>query len=192
MTDNEIYPLLLRMSSGDKEAFRTVYEHTHHSVYRTVYFLLNNRQDACDVTSEVYVELLKSVPNYDVSQPFHSWLNGLAIRQAHNWNRKLWRRYRLFNRSKQLEVEEPAIQAEDIALQKENGKELLTQVMQLSYKLRSVIILRYYHDCSQEEIAQHLGIPLNTVKSRHRLGLEKLRQNKELTQSIKEAFIDVH
>lgn len=192
MTDQEMYPLLLRMSSGDKEAFRTVYELTQHSVYRTVYFLLNNKQDAGDVTSEVYMELLKSIPNYDARQSFHRWLNGLAVRQVNNWNRKLWRRYRLFNRSKELGEEDTAIRTEDKALQNETSEELLAQVLQLSYKLRSVIILRYYDDYSLEEIARVLDIPLSTVKSRLRLGLEKLRKNTDLALSVQEETVHVH
>lgn len=192
MNDQEIYPLLLRMSSGDKEAFRSVYELTQHSVYRTVYFLLNHKQDAGDVTSEVYMELLKSIPKYDSRQSFHGWLNGLAIRQANNWNRKLWRRYRLFNRNKELRIEDAAIRTEDRALHKETSEELLAQVMQLSYKLRSVIILRYYHDYSLEEIARLLEIPLSTVKSRQRLALEKLRTNTDISLSVKEESIHVH
>lgn len=59
--------------------------------------------------------------------------------------------------------------------------ELFSLVRQLSYKLRVVVILRYFHDYSLEEIAEVLQIPVGTVKSRHHLALKELRKRFEMT-----------
>jgi RNA polymerase sigma factor, sigma-70 family len=66
-------------------------------------------------------------------------------------------------------------------LQSETQHELISLIRQLSYKLRVVVILRYFHDYSLEEIAEMLQIPVGTAKSRHHLALKELRKRYSLT-----------
>ncbi|GGD52612.1 hypothetical protein GCM10010911_07720 [Paenibacillus nasutitermitis] len=66
-------------------------------------------------------------------------------------------------------------------LQSEMQHELISHVRQLSYKLRVVVILRYFHDYALEEIADMLQIPVGTVKSRHHLALKELRKRFDMT-----------
>ncbi|WP_282937925.1 sigma-70 family RNA polymerase sigma factor [Paenibacillus sp. RC67] len=176
MTEQKLHEWIRQMAEGSKEAFRIVYEQSKEEVFRTVTLLVNNKQDANDVVNEVYAELFKSLPKYDYNKPFRSWLTGLTIRQVHNWNRKLWRRFRLYERSIRMEHREQGLDAESAYLRNEHRSELIKLVQELNYKHRSVIVLRYYHDYSFEEIAELLGIPIGTVKSRHHTALNKLRQ----------------
>lgn len=178
MEDQELHPYLRRLQEGDKSAFHMIYSHTHQQVYRTVYFLASHKQDTNDIVSEIYLELYRSISNYDFNQPFRSWLNGLIVRQSSNWHRKLWRKFRIFQRSKMLEVEEPQEEVGDRLLQSEKSEELLELVDSLSYKLKEVIVLRYYQENTFEEIASLLNIPVGTVKSRHHSAIQKLRQLK--------------
>lgn len=177
MTDEELADSIRRMRYGDVEAFQTIYELSKYHVFSTVSFLVNHKQDVSDVVNEVYMELFKSLPNFDFQKSFRSWLNGLITRQTSNWNRKNWRRNRLNERSKLLEIEHiPEPDSEEIHLMNEQSDELFAIVQQLSYKHRVVIVLRYYQECSFEEISESLGIPIGTVKSRHHVALEKLRK----------------
>ncbi len=57
-----------------------------------------------------------------------------------------------------------------------SNQKLIELIHKLPYKLKQVIILRYLHDYSQEEVAQILHIPIGTVKSRIHAALKKLRQ----------------
>ena len=66
-------------------------------------------------------------------------------------------------------------------MQTDLQQELFNLVRQLSYKLRVVVILRYFHDYALEEIADMLQIPVGTVKSRHHLALKELRKRFEMT-----------
>lgn len=165
-----------RIKQGDREAFRLLYEQSVDHVFRTVSFLIRDKQDASDVVHEVYVEMVKSLSNYNFGKPFRAWLNGLVIRQTSNWNRKLWRSSRINKRSMLLELSANAPDLEQIHLQNEQSGELLALVHKLSYKHSVVIVLRYYEDCSFEEIARILQIPLGTVKSRHRIALDMMRR----------------
>ncbi|MGG4142310.1 sigma-70 family RNA polymerase sigma factor [Paenibacillus algorifonticola] len=177
MKDQDIHPWLTRMIQGDSEAFRYVYEATSDHVYRTLDLLLNNREDADDVMNEVYMQLFKSLPSYQTTQPFRPWLNGLLMKQASNWRRKQWRKGRLLERLKLFQhsghdqaVADDAFQAEEQRL------EMMNLINRLSYKLREVIVLKYYQHCTLEEIAEVLQLPLGTVKSRQHAALRKLRQ----------------
>ncbi|WP_244297266.1 hypothetical protein [Brevibacillus antibioticus] len=63
--------------------------------------------------SEVYVELIRSIDRYDVELPFIPWFNGLIVRQVRNWNRSIWRRFRLLERVKEKGYEAPVAGMED-------------------------------------------------------------------------------
>ncbi|MEW9698907.1 sigma-70 family RNA polymerase sigma factor [Paenibacillus sp. SI8] len=175
MTEQEWQQSLQRMSQGDQDAFRRVYNESREQVYRTVTLLMTNKNDICDVVSEVYAELFRSIPKYDARWAFRGWLNGIIVRQCRSWNRKLWRKWRLFERSKLLENHEKEPGSEEIFMRQESKNELFQLLQVLSYKHRSVLVLRYYQECSFEEIADILEIPVGTAKSRHHNALEKLR-----------------
>ncbi|MDF2662488.1 MAG: polymerase sigma factor [Paenibacillus sp.] len=190
MNQQPTYELLKMVCDGDTESFGQLYALTRLDVYRTVYFLLNDKQDTPDVVSEVYMELLRCLKDYKEDKPFRSWLNGLTVRQARNWNRRLWRKFRLSERNKTLEIRLPEVDAAHEVLRSESRNELWTRIEQLPFKLKAVIVLRYYQDCPLEEIADILGIPTGTVKSRHHLALKKLRLAlRELPEFAKEESV---
>ncbi|GAA0382475.1 sigma-70 family RNA polymerase sigma factor [Bacillus horti] len=174
--EEELQECVVHMQEGDEEAFKTFYTLTKHDVYRLVYFLSSNKDDAVDIMSEVYLEVFRSIKKFDTSLPFRPWFNGLIVRQTQNWQRKLWRKVRLFHKSKQLEIEPPQPNVEGHIIKNENTEELLALVESLSYKLKEVVVLRYYQENTFEDIATILNVPVGTVKSRHRLAIEKLRQ----------------
>ncbi|OXS60438.1 hypothetical protein B1A99_08420 [Cohnella sp. CIP 111063] len=178
MQDHEYQPWLERMIQGDSDAFRRIYELTKDDVYRLLVFLLNDREDAGDVLSEVYLNLYRSLPSYRPEQPFRKWLNGIAVRQASSWKRKLWRRMRLFERVSATSTDGPQgrLPAEERAIAREESRELLALVDRLPYKLKEVVVLRHYREYSLEEVAETLDIPVGTVKSRHHSAIGKLRQ----------------
>lgn len=180
MNDHELLPWLEKATLGDEFAFKLVYQATHQDVYRTVAFLVYNKQDIEDVVNEVYMQMWRSFHTYDPSRPFRYWLHGITVRQVQDWKRKAWRRIRLFERNR-LMARERFEWADQAVLQSEMQHELLSCVRQLSYKLRVVVILRYFHDYALEEIADMLQIPSGTVKSRHHLAMKELRKRFELT-----------
>ena len=63
-----------------------------------------------------------------------------------------------------------------------SNRKLIELIHKLPYKLKQVIILRYLHDYSQEEVAEILHIPIGTVKSRIHSALKKLRQKEQVEE----------
>lgn len=180
MNDKNLLSLLEKATLGDETAFQLVYQATHQDVYRTVAFLVYNKQDIEDIVNEVYMRMWRSFHTYDLNRPFRFWLHGITVRQVQDWKRKAWRRIRLFERNRQM----TCVQfdwTDAAVLQSEMQHDLFELVRQLSYKLRVVVILRYFHDYALEEIADMLHIPVGTVKSRHHLALKELRKRFEMT-----------
>ncbi|MFX3635829.1 MAG: sigma-70 family RNA polymerase sigma factor [Candidatus Pristimantibacillus sp.] len=191
MKDQELHPWLEQLIRGDSDAFTPIYELTSDHVYRTVYCLLGDKTDTADVVSEIYLEFMKSIGSYSFELPFRSWLNGLIIRQTNNWRRKIWRRVRITERVKQYFTESSPIQSEEQYVKREQRDELLAMVNKLPYKLKQVIVLKHFQECSYEEMASLLNVPLGTVKSRHHSAIGKLRRLTEHQMNNKEVAIRV-
>ncbi len=175
MQSESMYHVLTKMIEGDRQAFHTLYDATYKDVYRTVSFLVDHPQDREDIMNEIYMQMWTSLPNYDPNRPFHFWLHGLVIRQVQRFRVKSWRRFRIFERIRVFSREEhhwdqPTVRTD------ETDPEISRAMHKLTDKQRTVIILRFYHDYTLEEIATLLDIPLGTVKSRYHAGLQSLRK----------------
>ncbi|PYI51574.1 sigma-70 family RNA polymerase sigma factor [Paenibacillus flagellatus] len=174
-SSESMYHLLEQMKDGDKQAFHAIYETTYRDIYRTVAFLVDHQQDREDVMNEIYMQMWTSLANYDMNRPFQFWLHGLAIRQIQRFRVKSWRRFRIFERIRLFSREEhhwdhPAVMTEG------TNREIAQAIRSLTDKQRTVIIFRFFHDYTLEEIAALLDIPLGTVKSRYHAGLQALRK----------------
>lgn len=186
MKDLDLSPMLIRMREGDEQAFQTVYEVTRDHAYRLICYLAPNKQDAADIMSDVYMELFRSLPTYDPQKPFASWFNGLIVRQVRSWKRKEWRLYRIAEKLR-LGISHAGDRMEERRIQELGDRlDLLPILQTLPLKFREVIVLRYYQDCTLEEIAELLRVPLGTVKSRHHHALKHLRRRFEQLGSRKE------
>ncbi|MRN53990.1 sigma-70 family RNA polymerase sigma factor [Paenibacillus monticola] len=176
MKDLDLTPWLIRMSQGDEQAFQVVYEATRDHAYRLISYLAPNKEDIGDIMSEVYLELFRSLNTYDSEQNFASWFSGLIVRQVRNWKRKEWRFFRITEKLKlsTTKSSDPAAELRLTALS--DRLDLLPILQTLPLKFKEVIVLRYYQDCTLEDIAELLKIPLGTVKSRHHHALKHLRR----------------
>ncbi|TCJ02520.1 sigma-70 family RNA polymerase sigma factor [Cytobacillus praedii] len=182
MQSEYMYQLLKKMKDGDQQAFHKIYDATYQDVYRTVCFMVDHQQDREDVMNEIYMQMWTSLATYDTNRPFHFWLHGLVIRQVQRFRVKSWRRFRIFERIRGFSQEES--HWDQPAVLTDGTNQLISQAIQkLTDKQRAVIILRFYHDYTLEEIATLLDIPLGTVKSRYHAALQSLRKNKGILPS---------
>jgi len=175
MQNDSMYQLLTKMKDGSQEAFHTLYEATYQDVYRTVSFLVDHQQDREDVMNEIYIQMWTSLATYDTNRPFRFWLHGLVIRQVQRFRVKSWRRFRIFERIRAFTREES--HWDQPAVWMDGTSQVISQAIhKLTDKQRTVIVLRFFHDYTLEEMATLLGIPIGTVKSRYHAGLQMLRK----------------
>ncbi|GAB6424239.1 sigma-70 family RNA polymerase sigma factor [Bacillus luti] len=182
MKDETVYMDLIQLTLlGNKEAYSELYDKTIQEVYKTAHFLIDDKTDVDDVVQEIYIQLYESLRKYDSEKPFRPWLIGLTIKQIHSYRRKRWMRLRII---KKAEEQRKTVQIDfsNDVVSKISNQKLVELIHKLPYKLKQVIILRYLHDYSQEEVAQILHIPLGTVKSRIHAALKKLRQKEQVEE----------
>lgn len=174
----EYSQLITRTLAGSREAYGELYEATIRDVYRTVHFLVSEPSDADDVVQDIYLELHRSLKQYDESRAFRPWLMGLVMRQVHAYRRKGWRQLRISKKAEHTsEIQDADVAGE--VIDRLSSRMLMDKVNSLPYKLRQVIVLHYLQEYSQEEAAAILGIPLGTVKSRIHAALQKLRRKQK-------------
>lgn len=173
--DRSMQELVQRCLGGETEAFGDLYDLTIEDVKKTVLFLLEQKHDAEDVIHDIYLEAYRSLHRYDQCRPFAAWLKGVCIRQIQNYRRRNWHGLRLYERISartalpgHLHWSKPV---DDAVIY----REMWEQVMTLPFKYRSVLILKYLFDYSQEDIAQILELPLGTIKSRLHYALRKAK-----------------
>jgi RNA polymerase sigma-70 factor, ECF subfamily len=159
-----------RSSSVDPQTFSDLFERHKNLVFKTAYLMLENAEEAEDALQEVFLRVYKSLASYDPQKgAFTTWLHRITVNYCLEKGRK--RRLTFLP----LDESHASLASSDQALP--SDRQFIHHAIRcLSEKQRAVIILRYYWDLPYAEIAQILGIPLGTVKSRIDLALKTLRK----------------
>jgi RNA polymerase sigma factor (sigma-70 family) len=142
-------------------------------VYKTCLFMLHHAADAEDVCQEVFMTVFR----YDWRRVEHlkTWLMRVTVNHCLNHLKKSKR-----SKSKEQRLQLQPVQltekaAEIIAEERETATECLQLLRQLPGKIRAVVSLRFLNQYSLNEIAEILGIPVGTVKSRLNKGLKLMK-----------------
>lgn len=166
-----------RFSSGDPDALREVYDAWGGTVLRLATRLLPTVADAEDLTQQVFVEAWRARERYDpLRGALPAWLLTIARHRAVDRLRAAGRR-----------LEDPAVVADDVGEAVADAEiDRVADRLVLAAALRSlpptqreVLELAFFDERSHTEIAERLGMPLGTVKSHIRRGLDRLRRSLE-------------
>jgi RNA polymerase sigma-70 factor (ECF subfamily) len=158
---------ILRACEGDVEAFTRLVEAYQTPVYNLAYRMLGNSVEAEDAAQETFIRAYTRLDTYDVERKFSSWLLSIA---SHYCIDRLRRR-----RMTLLSLEDVAFTghlASDVAHpeevmvrdEKESQVRRLLDVLPEDY--RAAVVLRYWYDCSYQEIAHMLDTTESAIKSR--------------------------
>lgn len=180
--------LIRKLRERDEKAFREIVEEHGDRIYNLTYRMLGNREEAEDVSQEVFITVFKSIDSFRGDSKLSTWLYRIAVNHCKNRIKYLARRH---DRD-QSEYEEElmrehaagAATAPNPAPRPDKQLEgvELEQIMQrcialLEEEHRLVIVLRDVEDLSYEEICAITNLPTGTVKSRlhrARLALKKM------------------
>ena len=173
----ETSALITRIAAGDRDAFSRFYDLLAPTAFGLIRRVLRDPEAAAEVLQEVFWQVWREAPRYDPKRGSpEAWLVIRAKTRAIDRLRSIRRRDRTFvapvdesvAQSNDGPAENPAVVAEDRGL-------VQTALAQLPEPQRRVIELAFFEGLTQSEIATRLGEPLGTVKTRARLGLERLR-----------------
>lgn len=130
--------------------------------------LVHDEHRAEDVVQETFVAALEKPPRAGV--PLKAWLAAVVRNVAFKDRRSRARRY---DRERSVARSEVSL---DVQRDLELEEELVAAVRDLEEPFRTVVVLRHHRGLAYERIARDIGVPVNTVKSRLRRGLERLRR----------------
>lgn len=159
--------LLQRVATGDANALGVAFDRFHRDVYAVLARLRGTRVDLDDLVQTTFIALPKAAHNYDPQASARSFVIGVALQIARRERRNLVRRWKLWQaRSFELDAPEGDVDPERRAGDREDFSALERALGALSHAQREVIILHEVRGMKGEEIAQALGVPVNTVWTR--------------------------
>jgi len=185
--------LLARVAKGDQEAFEQLYEQSSALLYALVMRIVGNQDEVAELLQEVYLEAWRKASNYDVARgtPM-AWLVTLARSRALDRLRALGSRGKGVTSSLDDTPAAGLVATNSDALEMRAAAERHTLVGTALKSLppvqRQAIELAFYDGLTHMEIAERLQTPLGTIKTRIRLGMEKLRDS---LRSLWEEELDI-
>lgn len=164
--------LLGRVRQKDPEALGALYERYARQVYGLALGMLRDPGAAEEITQEVFLSVWQNARTFDPSRgSFAAWVMSLAHHKAVDRLRRL----RVRRTEAADETTPDAVDVVEEVVRLLESERVRTALKTLPPGQREVIVLAYYGGLTQREIAQRLGIPLGTVKTRTRDGLLRLR-----------------
>jgi len=161
--------LVRRCLRGDAEAVRTLVERFQAEVFGLSVRLLRHRQDAEDVTQEVFWRVFRSLRPWDSTRPLKPWIMGIVVNRGRTW---LSRRAKRPDSVHYLQDSVAAPPTDDVA---ELAQEVQAALAELRHEYRAAFVMFHEQNQPYEDIARALDRPMGTVKTwLHRARLEVL------------------
>ncbi|MFD0870797.1 MULTISPECIES: RNA polymerase sigma factor SigW [Paenibacillus] len=169
--------------NGDRKAFAELVDLYKDRIYHLAYRMLSQAHAAEDIVQETFLRVYKNLHRYDEKQKFSTWIYRIATNLCIDQLRKRKANY-------SLDAEMPdgegadwysMLPSDDVSpegqiLLSETQQQIRSAIDMLPEKYKSVVILRYLHDLSLQEIGEVLDMPVTTVKTRVHRGREYLRK----------------
>jgi RNA polymerase sigma-70 factor (ECF subfamily) len=178
--------LVSRSISGDPDSFNQLVLRWERPIYALAYRVIGREEDARDVCQETFLRAFRALNGFRGQAKFSSWLYRIALNLCRDWVRRE-RRTPVIQAPEELEaldmmsVQEPATPLDDLVARRELTRVVERAMARLPEEQRTAIILKEYHELTFQEIADLVGCPLSTVKTRLYQGLAVLRR--ELAKS---------
>jgi len=163
----EEHELVKRARRGDVDAFGALVERYERPMYATACSLLRSEWDAADAVQESFTEAFEHMGELRDPDRFRPWLSRIVVNKC---NQKFRDSARLY-----LVEEPPDRPAPADPVSREESFDLIQAVRQLDDDHRATVALRYFCDLKIDEVAEALGCPAGTVKSRLNRALAKLQ-----------------
>jgi RNA polymerase sigma-70 factor (ECF subfamily) len=151
--------LIAAVAGGDEHALEQLCLRYERPLHRFV-SRYTGGNDVDDLYQDTWLRAVRAAPRFDTSRRFSTWLFQIAINLCRDWHRRTRP-----DAADPEHIAELAV-APDTHRQVEAGIDVRRLLDALPEAQRSVVILRYYHDLSEADVAEILECPRGTVKSR--------------------------
>ena len=169
--------LIKAAAQGDSEAFRQLWEAHHAVAMAAALRLCHHRSQAEEITQGAFLLAWRGLPRFQKGCPFRPWLMRILYRHALDVMEKQRTYLQPLSLDEAMNVEGQSNSHAHIDLQEQvaQREEIRQALVQLNSEQRRVIALRYGADLTEADIAQVLGWPIGTVKSRLNRARDRLR-----------------
>ena len=166
--------LVARVQAGDKAAFDLLVLKYQRKILRLLSRMLRDQSEIEDVMQEAFIKAYRALPQFRGDSAFYTWLYRIAINTARNWMASQSRRPSSpsLHQSEDGETFDEIDNLTDnntpesLLASREIAASVNVTIQALPAELRTAIVLREIEGLSYEEIAQAMGCPIGTVRSR--------------------------
>ncbi len=180
-TDEE---LVARCQGGDTDSFNQLIQRWERPIYALAYRVIGHEEDARDVCQETFLRAYRALRGFKGQAKFSSWLYRIALNLCRDWIRRQ-RRSPIVAAPEGVDLIEAAAEQgpvesiEDLVCRQDAGRAIARAMEALTEDQRTAIVLKEYQGLTFQEIADLVGCPLSTVKTRLYQGLSVLRRELE-------------
>jgi RNA polymerase sigma-70 factor, ECF subfamily len=191
-TDEE---LVARSIGGDADSFNQLILRWERPIYALAYRTIGREEDARDVCQETFLRAFRALPGFRGQAKFSSWIYRIALNLCRDWIRRE-RRTGFVQAPEDVDLidfiaaSEPSESIEDLVARKDQMRSVERAMALLPEEQRTAIVLKEYHGLTFQEIADLLGCPLSTVKTRLYQGLSVLRRELAKSADPKGSAVD--
>ena len=187
--DNQITQLVEQARTGNKASLEQLLDHFYGDIFRMVYYRIPSRMDAEDLTQDIFMQVIKSLPELKDSSLLKPWLFRLALNRIRDFHRKK-SILSFFGSTVETDVDaQVKVDSHSDPTKNMMHKEFQFQLRKFSESLsrweREVFTLRFLDQLEIKEIVQILKKNENTVKTHLYRALKKFRRSSEFHALLK-------
>lgn len=161
---------LVKIKNGDRQSLEQIINETYPKIYSYILRRLRNVTVSKDLTQETFLRMMNHLYGLSSDTKIEHYLYRIAYHLCMDY-------YRIHQReTEEMETESHDPLPMDVILKKEKQESIKYALSKLSEEQKDVILLKYYQDLKIKEIAFILNENENTVKTRLRLGIKKLKK----------------
>ncbi len=160
------------LEKSDQQAYAELLEKYRDSIYFMMLKMVQNANDAEDLTIEAFGKAFKRLDQYAPSYAFSTWLFRIATNNCIDFIRKkklqtlsIDKPYGEEGDEKVISIKSKGLDPEETFIKEQKIKHMRKIVDKLKPRYKDLVVLRYFEELSYEEIAEELNLPLGTVKA---------------------------
>lgn len=180
------WTLIEQLKQGDEAAFKTIVETWQNMVYNTAIGIVQNAEDAEDITQEVFVQVYQSISSFKGDSKFSTWLYRIAITKSLDHERRKKRKKRfafvksLFGEESEVVVHPPDFNHPGVMLDKKEDAAVLFEVInKLPENQRIAFTLHKLEGLSYQEVSEVMKTTVSSVESLMHRAKNNLKKNLE-------------
>ena len=175
MTDLQDSELIKKFKEGDEKAFNLLVLRYQKRIYDMIYRMVRNKQDAADLSMEVFVRAYKGLKGFQERSSFYVWLARIAVNLCINFSRR--DKFRSFLSIFDI-ADKPSTTSTPVEKMEEDELKMAIDraTQSLPARQRSVFVLKFHDGLSHKEIAEIMGITEGAVKANYFQAIKKLQK----------------